>query len=322
MGVQPAPTPEAEAAVARVWPHYALPAPAVCGPTQVGLNDHHLVTTAEGQYVLRVYRRGWRTADDIAYELAVLLHLAARGVSVCAPIAGRDGAYQYPIQGAEGPRTAVVFPCAPGDRPDVADLDVVRTCGRVMALIHHHTDGFTCEHRRFVLDLDHLLDQPRARLLPYLARRPADAAFVEATARGLRAGLEARIDRLEWGFCHGDFHGGNARVDGEGTVRVFDFDCGGPGWRAYDLAVCRLYCAEDAQWDAFCQGYQEVRPLPAATREAIRWFIVVRQLWRMTLFAENWSRLTGSAVNDEFLDEHVGILRARFARYLPEVGGL
>lgn len=85
MSIQPVPTPAAEAVVARVWPHYALAAPTVCGPTQVGLNDHHLVTTPEGTYVLRVYRRGWRTAEEIAYELAVLVHLEARGVPVCAP---------------------------------------------------------------------------------------------------------------------------------------------------------------------------------------------------------------------------------------------
>jgi Ser/Thr protein kinase RdoA (MazF antagonist) len=322
MGVQPAGTREAEAAVAQAWPHYSLPAPTVCGPTQVGLNDHHLVTTPGGQYVLRVYQRGWRTTEDIAYELAVLLRLAAHGVPACAPIAGRDGAYQYPIEGAEGSLTAVLFSCAPGDEPNVGNLAVIRTCGRVMALIHHYSDGFACEHRRFVLDLGHLLSQPLARLLPYLAHRPADAAFVEAAGRDLRAGLEARIGELEWGFCHGDFHGGNARVDGNGTVRVFDFDCGGPGWRAYDLAVCRLYCAEEPQWEAFCRGYQEVRPLPDMTREAIRWFIVVRQVWRMALFAESWPRLTGSAVNDVFLDEHVGILRARTAKHLPELASL
>jgi hypothetical protein len=44
--------------VASVWPHYALAAPTICGPSNVGLNDHHLVTTSEGPYILRVYRRG------------------------------------------------------------------------------------------------------------------------------------------------------------------------------------------------------------------------------------------------------------------------
>jgi len=314
-------TPAPETLVAVLWPDYRLAAPTACQPLQSGFNDHYLIATAEGEYVLRVYQRGWRTAQDIAYELAALTHLEARGVPVCAPIAGRDGAYQRAIQEAEGPRIAVLFPSAPGEKPDATNPDVVRTCGRVMALIHHHTDGFTCEYRRFRLDLDHLLDQPLAGILPYLADRPADTAFLQVVARELRAGLEARISRLDWGFCHGDFHGGNARLDADGTLRVFDFDCGGPGWRAYDLSVCRLYCGEQALWEAFCRGYQEVRPLPEATVAAVSWFIVARQLWRLALFADNWPRLTGFSVNDDFLDRHLGVLRERVGKYLPELAG-
>ncbi len=135
----------------------------------------------------------------------------------------------------------------------------------------------------------------------------------------LRAGLEPQLGGLEWGFCHGDFHGGNARQDADGTLRVFDFDCGGPGWRAYDLSVCRLYCREDAQWEAFCRGYQEIRALSGATREGIRWFIVARQIWRIALFAENRLPLAGVAVNDDFPDHHLGVIRERIARYLPEL---
>jgi Ser/Thr protein kinase RdoA (MazF antagonist) len=188
-----------------------------------------------------------------------------------------------------------------------------------MALIHGHSDDFTCEHQRFQLDLDHLLAQPLAGIVPYLAHRPADAAFVQDVTRELRAGLEAQTDGLEWGFCHGDFHGGNLRLDADGALRVFDFDCGGLGWRAYDLSVCRLYCGDDARWQTFCAGYQQVRPMPEATETAIPWFIVARQVWRMALFAGNWPRLTGSAVDDDFLDRHIGILRGRLRLYLPEL---
>ena len=125
------------------------------------------------------------------------------------------------------------------------------------------------------------------------------------------------MDRLEWGYCHGDFHGGNARV-AAGTLRVFDFDSGSPGWRAYDLAVARLYFAEESSWQAFRRGYEEVRPLPDA--DAIPWFLPTRQLWRMALFAAHWPLFTGGKdVDDGFLDQHLGILRERIEKYLPKV---
>ena len=310
----------AEELIAALWPHYRLAPPNGGKLIQPGgFNDHYLISTPEGEYVLRVYRHGWRTVDDVAYELSVLTHLESRGVPVCAPIARRDGGHHRTIPAPEGPRIAVLFPCAAGDKPDATDLHVIRACGRIMALIHEHTDDFTCEHQRFHLDLEHLIDQPLATTLTYLAHRPTDGTFVKTVARELRAGLAAQVDGLEWGFCHGDFFGGNMRIDAEGALRVFDFDCGGLGWRAYDLCVCRLYCAEEARWEVFCGAYQEVRPLPEATRAAIPWFLVTRQLWRMALFAENWPRLTLSAVNDDFLDEHLGILRERIRAYLPDL---
>ena len=310
-----------EGLVADLWPHYDLAPPSRGELIQPGgFTDHYLISTPEGDYVLRVYRQGWRTADDVAYELAVLAHLEGCGVPVCAPIIRRDGAYHCAIPASGGPRLAALFLCARGQKPDATDREVIRACGRVMAMIHRHTDDFTCEYRRFHLDLEHLLDQPRETILPYLVHRPPDAAFVEVVASELHAGLAAQVERLDWGYCHGDFHGGNARVNADGTLRVFDFDCDGLGWRAYDLSVCRLYCGDDARWEVFCRGYQEVRSLPEATQAAVPWFVVARQIWRMALFAEHWPLMSGgSPVDDGFLDQHLGILRERMSRYLPEL---
>jgi Ser/Thr protein kinase RdoA (MazF antagonist) len=41
----------------------------------------------------------------------------------------------------------------------------------------------------------------------------------------------------EYGNCHGDHHGYNVNIDKNGTMTVFDFDCYGYGWRAYDISV-------------------------------------------------------------------------------------
>jgi Ser/Thr protein kinase RdoA (MazF antagonist) len=53
-----------------------------CRFVKVGLNDTYLVTTRQARFVVRVYRRGWRTPDQIRYELELLAHLAAKGVPV------------------------------------------------------------------------------------------------------------------------------------------------------------------------------------------------------------------------------------------------
>ena len=309
-----------EALVAFLWPDYPLSMPTACHLIKTGFNDHYFVSTPDGDYVLRVYTHGWRSAEDIAYELAALAHLEARGVPVCGPVVRRDGAYQCTIPALEGPRVAALFPFAHGHAPDAMNADENRTCGRTMALIHKHTEDFVCEYHRFPLDLDHLIAQPIEVILPFLAHRPADAASVQAAGRELRAGLEAQVGRLEWGYCHGDYPG-NAYMDAGGTLRVFDFDCGGPGWRAYDLALCRLgFGVEDAQWESFCAGYEEVRAIPEAARAAIPWFIVARQIWRIGLFAGTGSRVAGSFyVNDGFFSQNLAVLRDRMSKYLPQL---
>lgn len=312
---------EAGALVAALWPEYRLARPTDCHLIQCGFNDHYFIATPDGDYVLRVYNHGRRTAEEIACELTVLAHLEACGVPVCAPIVRRDGTYQCTISALEGPRTAVLFPHASGHQPDPADLDETRACGRTMALIHRHSDDFTCEHERFVLDLRHLIDQPIEVILPFLAHRPADTAFVQAVAGELHTGLEAQVEQLEWGYCHGDYPSGNIRMDADGTARVFDFDCGGLGWRAYDLAVCRLGFGEtEATWEAFCGGYREVRPLSEAALAAIPWFMVARQVWRTGLFAEAGSRVAGSFyVSDDFFTHSLGVLRERISEHLPQL---
>lgn len=293
--------------------HYTLSPVTACRLLQRGFNDHYLLVTRDGSFVLRVYQRGWRTADAIAYELAVLAHLHRHGVPVCAPIARSDGAWHSTLDTAEGPCTAVLFDYAEGHAPAADNATALRACGRLMAQIHRHTDDFTCPHTRFMLDAAHLLVQPCATLLPLLAHRPEDAAVVQRAADLLHAALAQHEADGEWGYCHGDFHGGNARLAADGTLRVFDFDCGGPGWRTYDIAVCRLFCGDEPHWAIFCAGYAEIRPLPANTHNALPIFLAARQLWRMSAFAANWSRLTGGEADDTFFDTHLGVLRERMA---------
>jgi Ser/Thr protein kinase RdoA (MazF antagonist) len=307
--------------IAALWPDYSLPPPTGCHLLHSGFNDHYFVATPEGDYALRVYHHGWRTAEEVAFELAALTHLQSRGVPVCGPIARRDGAYQYLLTASEGPRLAALFPFAAGRVPAAADPEENRACARTMAQIHHHTDDFTSAHPRSTLNLPHLIDGPLALLLPFLTPRPAEADFVQALARALHAGLGPQIGALDWGYCHGDFHGGNARLDADGTLRVFDFDCCGLGWRAYDLAVCRLWCgAEEGAWDTFCAAYRGVRPLPETTLAAIPWFIVARQFWWIGLHLTAWRQKGGdSFLDDRFLDHVLGVLRDRLQRYLPEV---
>src|SRR5258708_38825020 len=71
---------------------YELGTVTACRLLHRGPNDSYLVEAARGRHVLRVYRAGWRTADEIAYEVAPLDHPGRKGVAAALPARPRNGA--------------------------------------------------------------------------------------------------------------------------------------------------------------------------------------------------------------------------------------
>jgi Ser/Thr protein kinase RdoA (MazF antagonist) len=275
---------------------YDLPLPTACEPLSEGLNDVYFVQSGAGPHVLKLYRAGWRTREEVRYEVEALLHLDRRGVPVALPVASRDGSFTHELPAPAGPRQAVLFTWASGRADTPLDESYAWRIGSATAAIHAATDDFSCPHRRFSLDLEHLLTQPLDALQPLLDDRASDATYLRELAERLRRRLERLpVSALDWGFCHGDITTRNAHATDE-TVTLFDFDCGGPGWRAYDLATFRTslvdggerYEQPEALWKAFLEGYRARRPLGDADLEAVPLFVALRQVWGLGMHVTVW----------------------------------
>jgi Ser/Thr protein kinase RdoA (MazF antagonist) len=120
-------------------------------------------------------------------------------------------------------------------------------------------------------------------------------------ATKIRHRIEAVQAGLDFGFCHGDLHGFNAAFDGE-TVTMFDFDCCGVGWRAYDIAVYRWLLEMrnlTSNWKPFLETYQERRPLAQIDLSAVPLFVAARYIWILGLHTGNASFLGRSFMNDQ-----------------------
>jgi Ser/Thr protein kinase RdoA (MazF antagonist) len=288
-----------------------------------GLNDSYLVRRGRDRYVLRIYRRGWRTRADVGYELDVLVHLDRKGVPVAAPLPRRDGDLFTGLKAPEGERFAALFAYAPGAPPRWPfDADYSRRYGAAVAAIHAATEDFRSQHDRFRLDAEHLLETPLRTVVGHLARRPDDVAFLERLADRLRARF-ADLERRpsDRGFCHGDFHGGNVHDDG-GRLTFYDFDCCGPGWRAYDVAVFRWPLEwqrkATSRWPAFLEGYRGHRQLAEVDEAATHLFVAARELWHIWLHVgggPKWG-YGWNALDDGYLDRKIGFLRRWSARHL------
>lgn len=281
-----------------------------------GSNDTYLVKTDIQPYVLRVYTHEWRSISEIHYELAAINHLASKGLSVAAPIANRKGSFIFSVNAPEGERHAVLFQYASGREivysGDAADSYGAFEYGRAVALVHKNSADFRSDQQRFSLDTAHLIDEPIANIRPLLKHRPNDMAKLENLAGYLKQWLEQNASYLESGFCHGDFHGGNAHIY-ENDITFFDFDCCGNGWRAYDSAVvrwsARLAKSEDRLWPEYLRGYNSVREMEDADLKAIEMFIAIRHIWLMG-FHTGHSPLHGRGwMNDNYFDRQLGFLR-------------
>ena len=196
--------------------------------------------------------------------------------------------------------------------------------GEIVAGMHVSADRKRQDPRRFHLDLRHLVEEPLASTKPFLRHRPDDQRYLASIGSELTEAIESTLPmtRPQYGFCHGDHHGGNVHRDSHGRLVVCDFDCYGYGWRAYDLAVMLWQLAHShgwsragrakvkRRWDGFLEGYNRVRSLSQAEVAATRLFVPVRQIWWLGLHTRMRLReVWGGTLGDEFFDHHLGDFR-------------
>jgi Ser/Thr protein kinase RdoA (MazF antagonist) len=148
-----------------------------------------------------------------------------------------------------------------------------------------------------------------------IAHRSEDVAYIDGLGDRLRRRIQ-EMTGLEIGFCHGDFHGGNA-CQKDGCFTFYDFDCCGWGYRAYDLAVFPWGFAItesateriEAMGGAFLKGYARRRRLAAVDRGAVPVFVAIRQIWLMGLHISLGDRIGWGWINDGYFDRQLKVLR-------------
>ena len=274
--------------------HYSLGKFVDCRFLMSGLNHTYLLKTEEEKYIFRIYRVNWRSLEAIRCELAALLFMANNGASVSTPIADALENYIQVFNAPEGKRYGVLFSYAPG-KPKFDDEAQAILYGKNMAKFHNASTLFQSKHKRLPLDLEQLITLPLASIGSYLQERPKDVAYLEVLVAKLLERLEALpLADLEKGYCHGDFHFGNAHITEEAELTFIDFDFSGFGWRAYDLAVYRwgLYFDDKTNfWPHFLEAYLSVRSLSELDISALPLFVLVRQVWAIglhTSIAHQW----------------------------------
>jgi Ser/Thr protein kinase RdoA (MazF antagonist) len=235
------------------------------------INDIYEISTPERRLVLKLYRGGNWSIDEVNWEVELAAHLAASGVPVpqVQPLA--DGK----LDSAEGIRPFTLADFSEGGKPRPPfDDNLYAAFGRLVAAFHDTADSFSSKCGRRPSDLRRRLDDPLAAILPILAGD--DRVLVSELAAAARVHItQYAAQGLGWGVCHGDVTLDNILVTGDG-LSIHDFDVAAEGWRAADLTGV----ASRSFWDAFAGGYTSRRALSEGDVAAIGWFDVIGRIFR------------------------------------------
>jgi Ser/Thr protein kinase RdoA (MazF antagonist) len=289
-----------------------------------GLNDIYIIKTSEETFYLRITQAGKYDKIDYEEEVFIINTLCENSISAAAPVRCLDDSFVWEINAVEGIRFAVLFKEAI-NKPSEDNVKKMYNLGRMLAKIHVISDEKRFKVSRAPIDLMQLAYNPLEKIKPYLAHRKADYEFLkEATNKLSKFVEQIGYDKPYYGYCHGDIHSGNVFFNGDEPV-VFDFDCMGYGWRAYDICVYAWNetagdesYIEKEPWKAFIEGYNSVRQLNELELLAIPAFTALRDLWLMGLHADVIEKNAGCCwYNDGYFDYRIKIFKLWYERVYP-----
>jgi len=299
---------------------YGLEGDLSCTFFKQGVNDTYRVSHDKQVLYYRLYKQNLRNQSMIESELAYIDLLHREGIKVSRPIKCKKGTWIHRVDSPEGTRYGVLFDEAPGIRQDQSNEEVAKQLGELVGCMHKLTDASKISFNRPPIGEGDLIDLPLKYLEAGLGSQNSDYRSLYEIGKSLRGYLN-RLPKEEsaYGLCHGDLHTGNMHLDPHGRLTLFDFDCCGYGWRAYDLSVYKWMqnmrrnehnAAEvDGRVEAFIRAYQSIRPLKEWELEAIDVFVLLRHFWVVGLHGQISRNVGSFFMDDGYFTHKVNLIK-------------
>ena len=293
--------------------HYDLPEFIRCKFYVLGLHDNYLVASGHDNYILRIYRNDWRSAQDAQFELELLAFLGAEGAPVATPLATKTGTLSFTIDCPEGTRIAALFHYAQGYAPGKQlTIEQSTELGKAVANVHIKADGFETTLSRQILDIPYLLDDSIIAIEP----------FIDADARNYLNTLQTKLKNAlpslpqktgVYGICTGDVNPSNFHINDRKEIALFDFDQCGYGYRAFEIGkfIASIHAIKKKHdiSCAFIEGYQRVRPLVNDELAAIPYYELISVIWVMAIHAYNADRIGHKYLEKPFWERRLANLK-------------
>ncbi|ATY32198.1 homoserine kinase [Sphingomonas psychrotolerans] len=231
-------------------------------------NSNYLVDTTGGRFILTLYEKRV-AADDLPYFMALLDHLAAKGLPVPPAIKDRAGHEIHELEG----RPACLIKFLPGVSVTTPTPAQARAAGEALSQMHWALEDF-------------LLDRPNSMGVDtWQAQLDRCGRDLDTIAPGLFDRVSRALERIiaQWprhlppSAIHADLFPDNVLMLGDEVTGLIDFYFACTDVRAFDLAVTHGAWAFDASGhhydaaigNALLQGYQRANVLPSDERAAL-----------------------------------------------------
>ncbi len=239
-------------------------------------NSNYYLETRKGRYILTLFEKRVNAAD-LPYFIGLKQHLSSNGFPCPEPVMGRDGEALRTLEG----RPAVIVTFLDGLSPRRPNAKQCRALGEGLARMHLALADFN-GHRENALGPASWRRMWEGRGADAEALQPGLEAEVDACFERINA-ARAFADDLPRGTIHADLFPDNAFFLGDAFSGAIDFYFACTDALAYDLAVClNSWAFEEgnatdasrleynfSKGAALIAGYQSVRPLEEAEREAL-----------------------------------------------------
>lgn len=293
---------------------YGLSAPLEVSLLRTYTNDVYLVASPEEKYILKVYGLSWRSEEEIQYEIHLLDHIEKEGLLIAKPIRGLNREVVKRLRTILGEQVAVLFEFAVGVKPEPPFSNrLYFLFGEAIGRMHEFSNNFSTVYHRENIDLEYLIDRPLQIVLPLLRDRFKYAAYLQRLGDRLKNRLSSLSRKgLDWGAIHGDASLDNLHVVNDDQVILYDFDSGGPGWRASDLQGWAIGFPEyQERYAYFLNGYRLIRPIYDQDIEASWFLILAWDIWGMKIDIERRILRLGQDAIDEYITGQIELLRER-----------
>jgi homoserine kinase type II len=306
-------TPVSEVELTDWLKNYSVGRLVACEPIEAGIeNSNYFVTTTQGRYVLTLFER--LLADELAFCLDLMAHLARHGIPCPAPIADLSDQYLGRLNG----KPAALVTRLPGRSLEDPGAAHCEELGALLGRMHLAGRSYGA-----------YLENPRGpKWWRFAARevRPfLDGVKQALLEKELAFQSEHRFPDLPRGAVHADLFRDNALFENGRICGVIDFYFAGVDCLLYDLAVCANdWCLEEdfglgaARVGALLSAYHALRPFTALEQEA--WPVMLRaaalRFWLSRLYDFHLPR-PGMLVHAHDPEHFRHVLESRIAAPAP-----